>query len=144
MQAGAYFSILIFATIAFVFKKRFLAAELLFGGTLAWILAWAIKLAVVRPRPFEVLSQVSLRESNVYGFGFPSAHAAVAAALVAVASFHFKSCYSWLLWVAVLIVAFARIYMGVHLPLDVAGGVALGWFAGLFTQLIFKSTRKSD
>jgi len=38
-------------------------------------------------------------------------------------------------WLLAGIVAFARVYTGAHLPLDVAGGAALGWLAGALVHL---------
>jgi undecaprenyl-diphosphatase len=42
--------------------------------------------------------------------------------------------YAW-----AFLVAYAQVYVGVHYPLDVLGGAALGTAAGVFTALIFKN-----
>jgi glycosyltransferase 2 family protein len=34
-------------------------------------------------------------------------------------------------------VAFARIYVGAHLPLDVLGGAAMGWAIGSLVHFLF-------
>ena len=39
-------------------------------------------------------------------------------------------------WVVVAMIAFARIYLGAHNPLDVLGGLALGLVAGATANLI--------
>jgi undecaprenyl-diphosphatase len=69
---------------------------------------------------------VVIRGAAAVGRGFPSGHAAVAAAIVAVA-------WPWLgrrariaCVVLALVVCWARVYVGAHLPLDVVAGAALG------------------
>lgn len=105
----------------------------------------AIKFATGRPRPCEpgVLSNVR----TIAGFGceaqfdpaFPSGHASRAAALAVFLGIRFR----WRAGVpASLFVAVAglsRIYLGVHWPSDVFGGVALG--IGLALVLEWTSRR---
>ena len=87
---------------------------------LADLTAYEIKLAVDRPRPrLEHLVRVPTDPS------FPSGHAAT--------SFAGATLLSWLAprlapWLALLAVAisYSRLYVGVHYPLDVLGGAALG------------------
>jgi glycosyltransferase 2 family protein len=91
-------------------------------------LARLVKLLVDRGRPLEVLPHVEVivRGPIQQGLGFPSGHAAVAAALAGVALPYLA--WRWRLWLLALpvLVALARIYVGAHLPLDVIGGLTLG------------------
>lgn len=99
----------------------------------AWLADYVIKLIVRYPRPFHVLHFTPLIPES--GNSFPSGHATVAFAL----AFGYV-----LLWphakkrsvgdrfivatvfaVAVL-VALARVFVGVHWPLDIVGGSVLG------------------
>jgi undecaprenyl-diphosphatase len=69
------------------------------------------------------------------GLGFPSGHAAVAAAMMTAASPHLSPPARGAGWTVVALVATARMYVGAHLPLDVAGGLLLGWTIGSSVRL---------
>jgi undecaprenyl-diphosphatase len=62
---------------------------------------------------------------HIGGPGYPSAHTTVAFAMAVVVA----CCFPRVRWAALavaLVIGLARVYMGVHLPLDVVGGAALG------------------
>jgi undecaprenyl-diphosphatase len=96
-------------------------------------LAALVAVALVQPiasaadekRPFVALPHVLQLISHADNAGFPSDHATAAGAVAAGLFF-----VSWrigavtLLWS--LLVAFSRVYVGVHFPQDVAAGLALG------------------
>ncbi len=66
-------------------------------------------------------------------FGYFSAHAANSFAVATFFSLVFKNYLKWLAPVLViwaLIVAYSRIYIGVHFPLDVCTGIAIGLLNG--------------
>ncbi len=80
---------------------------------------------VNRARPFVAMPTMHVLVSHSKDASFPSDHAAIAGA-VAVGLF---LVFRWLGWVAIalaLLMAFARVYVGVHYPGDVLGGLALG------------------
>jgi len=70
-----------------------------------------------------------------HGHSFPSGHAtsSVACAIV-LASFAPRLRY--VLFLLAAAIAFSRLYVGVHYPLDVLGGVALGFAIGLATRAL--------
>ena len=45
--------------------------------------------------------------------------------------------WQWVPWTVALVVCWARIYVGAHLPLDVVGGAALGIATGAAMRLVF-------
>jgi undecaprenyl-diphosphatase len=105
-------------------------------------LPWLVKLIVARPRPtFEHLQQLS-------SLSFPSGHTTQAAAVyLTIAILLSKGLNRGLrelvivlaLLIAV-VVAWSRVYLGVHYPSDVAAGLILGWSWAL---LVFHWARPS-
>jgi membrane-associated phospholipid phosphatase len=94
------------------------------GG--AYLVAKLAKHAVNRGRPGDMLQEVRIRGVPASGLGFPSGHAAVSTAIVLVILPYLVWRWRWALLALPLIVAFARVYVGAHLPLDVVAGVAIG------------------
>ena len=78
----------------------------------------------------ERIGDVLIRGAEAAGLGFPSGHAAVASALATAAGPYVSQRARRVMWVAVWAVALARVYVGSHFPIDVIGGVALGWAIG--------------
>jgi len=98
---------------------------------------------VDRDRPLDVLTHVVVRGAHLSHYGYPSSHAAVAAALATAAMPYIPRYARRTNWLLVAIVALARIYVGAHFPLDVIGGVALGWSVGALVNLAVGTTCKA-
>jgi undecaprenyl-diphosphatase len=126
MQLGSVVAIYACALVALAFRRYRLTAAVLLAGTAAWWLAKGVKALFDRPRPAGLLDGVHLRHAPTEGLGFPSGHAAVAAALAAAAWPWLGRTGRILAVILVVVVGTARIYVGAHLPVDVIGGAALG------------------
>jgi membrane-associated phospholipid phosphatase len=126
MQLGALGAVPASAGIAMMAGKRTLALDLLTAGGIAWLAAKAGKVIVARERPGLLIAEVLLRGRPQSGRGFPSGHAAVAAAMATVAGRHLGATGRFAASVAAGTVALARVYVGAHLPVDSVGGAALG------------------
>ncbi|MGQ0720219.1 MAG: phosphatase PAP2 family protein [Candidatus Eiseniibacteriota bacterium] len=87
-----------------------------------------IKAIVERARPFDVI-EGTRRLSDAYGFAFPSSHAANTFAAGTFLATRFRR--SWPLLALPALVGYSRVYVGVHWPLDVAAGAAVGAAVGL-------------
>lgn len=137
MQGGAVIAVFLVGGVALVARRRLLSRDLLASGIVAWLAAKAVKALVGRARPGALLPGIVLRGAPASGVGFPSGHAAVAAALVAAAAPYLSRRIRRIAWCAVALVAVARTYVGAHLPLDVLGGAALGWAVGAGVHLLW-------
>ena len=110
--------------------RRRLGVTLTVAGSLTWLLARAVKPSIQRGRPASLLDGARVLGRAQTGLGYPSGHAAVAAALAAVASPQVTRAGLAASWATAAAVGAARIYVGAHLPLDVVGGMALGVAVG--------------
>lgn len=100
------------------------------AGTAVWGCVKLVKPFVGRGRPGHVLDDVSIRGQAQTGLGYPSGHAAVALTLALVAPLAAGSpCRAAAVSLAG-VVGGARMYVGAHLPMDVAGGLAIGALSG--------------
>ena len=96
-----------------------------FSGGVAWILAkFVAKILFHTPRPFVVFQDVHSLFAET-GYAFPSGHTAVAAA-IAFALFFINKKVGYLFMFFAFVVGFARVTAGVHFPIDILGGFALG------------------
>jgi undecaprenyl-diphosphatase len=89
-----------------------------------------LKPLIGRERPSHVLEGVRLLAGSGGRYGFPSSHAANNFAVWSLLAARYRT-WGFYLLVIPLGVAFSRIYMGVHFPLDVVGGAVLGIFITL-------------
>ncbi|MBN2030513.1 phosphatase PAP2 family protein [bacterium] len=86
--------------------------------------------AVIKPwinrlRPCFALENVRLLIAQSSSPSFPSSHAANNAAMAALFSIRYKR-YTALFISIALLVSYSRIYVGVHYPSDVLGGILIG------------------
>jgi membrane-associated phospholipid phosphatase len=126
MQYGTFGTVFAAAGTALVKRRPRLAAGLLLSGTSAYVLAKATKRSVGRGRPANELEDVTIRGKEEGDLGFPSGHAAVSAALTTAAAPFVPTPVRALAAGLAAFVSFARVHVGAHLPLDVAGGTCMG------------------
>ena len=126
MQLGTLGAAPAAAGAAWLSGDRQLAGRLLVGGTATWALSKLVKRMVRRPRPAILLPDTHRRGRDAAGLGYLSGHAGVVVALGAAALPRLGPAGRALTLSAIPAVSLTRIYVGAHLPLDTAGGAALG------------------
>jgi undecaprenyl-diphosphatase len=105
------------------------------------ISAHVIKPLVARPRPCVILPDVRLLTNIRTSFSFPSAHAANFFAVAAFLSYFYKK-YRWWFYGAAGLVAYSRIYIGIHYPFDAVAGALLGVLCAYACILTWKYMAK--
>jgi undecaprenyl-diphosphatase len=88
-----------------------------------------LKRYFARPRPCNELQNVRLLVACTGSFSFPSGHATTSFAIASIIGHLFRSGAVPAFLLAFL-VAFSRIYVGVHYPSDVLGGAVVGGATG--------------
>jgi glycosyltransferase 2 family protein len=136
MQFGNIASVPATAAVAGFARRWRLALDFAVAGGAIYLLAKLVKVLIERGRPQTLLDSVHILGEPARGLGYVSGHSAVAIALATVAAPYLgRRARRWV-WAAAASVCVFRIYVGAHLPLDVVGGIALGWAAGATAHLI--------
>jgi undecaprenyl-diphosphatase len=124
--AGVALCLLLYA---FGYRREALLA--LIAIVLGTIVGLPLKVLIMRPRPHSTLSAVITLENGV-GPSFPSGHSIMIFSLSTVLS-NGRGKEALSLYALAVTVAFSRIYLGVHYPLDVIVGSMIGWISGKLT-----------
>lgn len=107
------------------------------AGT-TWAVATYLKLFFHTLRPFEVFPIVTLVEQN--GFAFPSGHSAFFMAIASSLWFYHKRL-SIFFGISAVVIGVSRIIAGIHFPIDILGGLALGFIIGMIMPLIINKIK---
>lgn len=115
------------ATMFVAFIARFyraaweLAVATLGGSALVFL----GKHIIDRPRPEGLFGDVTARVHET-GMAFPSGHTMVMTVIVLVLWPYLPKGWRWLTLLLIPLMAISRMYLGVHMPIDVLGGFAVG------------------
>ncbi len=99
------------------------------------LIVHSLKYLVNRPRPCKVLDTKKNWYHSAGGFSFPSGHSC-AAFIMALSLSHIFSFLVIPLFMLAVLVAFSRIYLGVHYPSDVLAGCVLAWGVFMLYQRV--------
>lgn len=118
-------------------KRKYKEIFLFFySSVLAWLISLLLKLSFAFTRPFELLQGVNplFLETD---HSFPSGHSTFFMALGVAIFLRHKAVGSLFIFFALLI-GISRIISGVHFPIDILGGYAIGIFIVFFLHRKFK------
>jgi len=136
-QLGSIWFLVLLIGMFFVVKRRpDPALRVMRAGVLTFGAAVVAKSLVGRPRPSYLLENVVLREVGVRGLGFPSAHTALATAVSLTLLPYLPRKWRWLPIPWIGLVAWSRLYLGAHTPLDILGGFLLGLLVAICASYI--------
>lgn len=124
-----FYGVIIFGIAVILIKERKKGAQglalLIMAVLLSDFIANILKHAVGRLRPCNVLDNVRLLAGCTKSFSFPSGHATTIFAAMVFLSVRYRR-YAPVFMAMAVAVAYSRVYVGVHYPLDTVGGALLG------------------
>ena len=128
--------------IGYLLYKRQWRTVVFFGASLAVTFGLLLIAAhlYIEARPFETLKAHQLI-SHATGQSFPSDHTTVATALaLALLAFTRFKVVGWLFLLFAFVIGYARIFVGVHYPLDIVGGIVTAAVGTTIVYIIYKAT----
>lgn len=134
--------VLIAALLFWVFRQRYRAAMwilvlIVSVGLTDFVSYRVIKSTTDRARPEQAGMPVVLRTNHHSGSSFPSNHAANAFAAASILSAAIPGS-ALLVYFLAFLVAYSRVYVGVHFPLDVFAGALLGLSIAFSVRIFFQ------
>jgi undecaprenyl-diphosphatase len=142
---GALVIVPIVAVVALILRQYWLALAVVIVGVLKLVLERVVKAVVTRERPgTSIGSDINARgDVSITGESFVSGHAILAAAIATVVAPYVSPRGRVVLVVLVVLVMFARVYVGAHNPLDVVCGAGLGVAIGALVNVVLGAPRRS-
>ena len=101
-----------------------------------------LKNIIARTRPYEVIENLTILIEKQSDKSFPSGHTAASFAFVSVLWFMAPKKVSIPFTVVAALIAYSRLYLGVHYPTDVLGGVVVGIVCGVMAYFIVNAVEK--
>jgi len=105
-------------------RNRKAITQLIISLLLTWGVTDLLKITVARPRPF-IAGDAVLIGKAPDGFSFPSQHASFSFT-AATTAFLSQRTLGWIALIAAALVAYSRVYLGVHYWTDVLAGAVIG------------------
>ena len=100
-----------------------------------------LKPLIARVRPYDLKQGISLIISPPTDYSFPSGHTSISFA-AAVAIFSQNKKWGFAAIFLALLIAFSRLYLYVHFPTDILGGIIIGSLCGVLAYFSVKVIKK--
>lgn len=101
-----------------------------------------LKNLFARVRPYDTFTQLQLLVDIQYDWSFPSGHSAAGFAVCTVLLKTAPKKFAVPSLILAILIAFSRIYVCVHYPTDVVGGVLVGIFCGFAAVWLYRKIEK--
>lgn len=101
-----------------------------------------LKNIVARPRPYRMLENLTILIPEPGEFSFPSGHTSSSFAAGVVLYLMLPKKYGIPAMILAFLIGISRLYVGVHYPTDVLGGMVMGALLAVATVKIFSVERK--
>ena len=130
--------ILLGIVLIYMFKKneqtRRLTKETIIAFLICTALFIVLKLIFQRPRPFDAFNELIPLVNKPSDYSFPSGHTASAFICAFMVYDGLPKKYSILIMILAILVAFSRLYVGVHYPTDIIAGIVLAYIVYKFMK----------
>ena len=126
--------------IVMLFFKRTRKTALMMGAALIFgllICNLILKPAVARIRPYELVEGINLLIGKQSDFSFPSGHTAASFEAATVLMIRDKR-FGIPALILASVIAFSRMYLYVHYPTDILGGIVVGVLCGVMGYLLVR------
>jgi undecaprenyl-diphosphatase len=128
--------------LAAIWRRPFVFVQVAFADAAADLLAYGLRALIDRPRPPAVYQEPKPLVHVPLGGSFPSGHAATSFACATMLSLIVPR-YTVAFFLLAAAIAWSRVYNGVHYPLDVLGGAALGVVVAIALRWLLKALPRS-
>jgi membrane-associated phospholipid phosphatase len=138
------FFILVVSVVFWCINKDF-GYKIGFAYLVSGIINTSVKEIFKVPRPIGHPEVRSLRLETAPGYSFPSGHTQQNAVLWYSWMVEFKKRWLYILGIFfILLVGLSRLYLGVHTPLDVLGGIIIGLICIFLSNSLFEWAKRED
>ncbi len=120
-------------------EKVKMAVDFVLTAVLAFLFSWIGGKLYYDPRPF-VVHHITPLVAHAADNGFPSDHATLSF-LTALVVLHYNKTIGWIMIAVSLLIGISRVYVSVHSPIDIIGGMAIGGLAYLITLYFSRGPR---
>ena len=128
--------------LALAWRRPFVFVQVAVADGVADLVAWGLRATIGRARPPAVYAEPKPLVAVPHGGSFPSGHAATSFACATMLALIVPR-YAVAFFLLAAAIAWSRVYNGVHYPLDVLGGAALGVVVAIALRRLVKGLPRS-
>ena len=135
---GGWFWIALALLLLIPQRTRKVGAAALFSMLICFLITnVALKNLIARPRPYVTVSSIYPLIPKPGEYSFPSGHACVSFASAFIYYRMMPRKYGICALVLAGLIAFSRLYVGVHYPGDVLGGILVAWLGSMLAYYLY-------